>query len=73
MNANPTSSTRPNLDPDALEHPAEEEGEAMDDMNDEDSAMMAMMGMNGFGSTKVLVKTRCKDILAHESLRESMW
>jgi len=52
MNANPTSSTRPNLDPDALEHPAEEEGEAMDDMNDEDSAMMAMMGMNGFGSTK---------------------
>ena len=30
-----------------------EEGEAMDDTNQDDEAMMAMMGMNGFGSTKV--------------------
>lgn len=31
-----------------------EEGEAMDIPNDEDDAMMAMMGMTGFGSTKVI-------------------
>ena len=31
-----------------------EEGETMDALNDEDEAMMAMMGMTGFGSTKVL-------------------
>ena len=30
-----------------------EEGEAMDAIGDEDAAMMAMMGMSGFGSTKV--------------------
>ena len=30
-----------------------EEGEAMDATNDDDAAMMAMMGMSGFGSTKV--------------------
>ena len=30
-----------------------EEGEAMETLNDEDEAMMAMMGMAGFGSTKV--------------------
>lgn len=29
-----------------------EEGEAMDDTNDDDAAMMAMMGMSGFGTTK---------------------
>ena len=29
-----------------------EEGEAMDATNDDDAAMMAMMGMSGFGSTK---------------------
>ncbi|KAF8911077.1 hypothetical protein CPB84DRAFT_1763301 [Gymnopilus junonius] len=52
-NSNPTSSSRPNLDPDTPQRPAEEEGEAMDDdMNDEDAAMMGMMGMNGFGTTK---------------------
>jgi hypothetical protein len=32
-----------------------EEGEAMEAVNDDDEAMMAMMGMTGFGSTKVLV------------------
>lgn len=42
--------SRPNLDPDA---PDEEEGEAMDAENEDDAAMMAMMGMSGFGSTKV--------------------
>jgi hypothetical protein len=30
-----------------------EEGEAMEAVNDDDGAMMAMMGMTGFGSTKV--------------------
>lgn len=45
-------STRLNLDPDAPDHP-EEEGEAMDEVNDDDAAMMAMMGVAGFGSTKV--------------------
>ena len=32
-----------------------EEGEAMEAVNDEDEDMMAMMGMTGFGSTKVLI------------------
>lgn len=32
-----------------------EEGEAMEAVNDDDEAMMAMMGMAGFGSTKVLI------------------
>jgi hypothetical protein len=32
-----------------------EEGEAMEAVNDDDEAMMAMMGMTGFGSTKVRV------------------
>jgi hypothetical protein len=32
---------------------AGEEGEAMDAVGDDDAAMMAMMGMSGFGSTKV--------------------
>jgi hypothetical protein len=31
-----------------------EEGEAMEAVNDDDEAMMAIMGMTGFGSTKVL-------------------
>ncbi|KAG6831173.1 hypothetical protein H0H92_012313 [Tricholoma furcatifolium] len=39
--------TRPNLDPDAPD-----EGDAMDAENDDDAAMMAMMGLSGFGSTK---------------------
>jgi len=32
-----------------------EEGETMEAVNDEDEAMMAMMGMVGFGTTKVLI------------------
>jgi hypothetical protein len=32
-----------------------EEGEAMEAVNDDDEAMMAMMGLTGFGSTKVQV------------------
>ncbi len=43
-------STRPNLDPDA---PDDVQDETIDDP-DED-AMMAMMGLGGFGSTKVIV------------------
>ncbi|KAG6865027.1 hypothetical protein C0991_005573 [Blastosporella zonata] len=39
--------SRPNLDPDAPD-----EGEVMDAENDDDAAMMAMMGLAGFGSTK---------------------
>ena len=30
-----------------------EEGEEMDATNEDDAAMMAMMGMSGFGTTKV--------------------
>lgn len=30
-----------------------EEGEAMDAVNEDDTAMMAMMGLSGFGTTKV--------------------
>ena len=33
------------------------EGEAMDAIGDEDAAMMAMMGMAGFGTTKVCTST----------------
>lgn len=29
-----------------------EEGEAMDAVNEDDAAMMAMMGLSGFGTTK---------------------
>ena len=32
-----------------------EEGETMDATNDDDAAMMAMMGLTGFGSTKVCI------------------
>ncbi|KAG5639523.1 hypothetical protein H0H81_000668 [Sphagnurus paluster] len=42
-----TNHSRPNLDPDEGE-----EGEAMDAENDDDAAMMATMGLSGFGSTK---------------------
>lgn len=38
-----------------------EEGEAMDATNDDDAAMMAMMGMTGFGTTKVSLQTRTID------------
>ncbi|KAH9483982.1 U4/U6.U5 small nuclear ribonucleoprotein 27 kDa protein [Psilocybe cubensis] len=43
--------SKPNLDPDVPDH-AEEEGEAVDNANDDEAAMMAMMGVTGFGSTK---------------------
>lgn len=44
----------PNLDPDSLEG-ALENGETMDEdiQDDEEANMMAMMGLAGFGSTKV--------------------
>jgi hypothetical protein len=48
----PATKARMNLDPDAPE-PGEEEGEAMEAVGDDDAAMMAMMGMSGFGTTKV--------------------
>lgn len=48
----PTLISRPNLDPDAPDDVIEE-GEEMDATNEDDSAMMAMMGMSGFGTTKV--------------------
>ncbi|KAK7054962.1 hypothetical protein VNI00_003425 [Paramarasmius palmivorus] len=35
-----------------LLHPHVQNGEAMDGVEDDDSAMMAMMGMSGFGTTK---------------------
>jgi len=41
-----------NLASDALDDVIEE-GEAMDTTNEDDTAMMAMMGMSGFGTTKV--------------------
>ena len=44
---------RPNLDPDAPDE-GNEEGEEMEDVNDDDAAMMVMIGVAGFGSTKVL-------------------
>ena len=47
------SSSRPNLDPDAPEEVDGEEGEEMEATTQDDEAMMAMMGMSGFGTTKV--------------------
>ncbi|KAF8232324.1 DUF1777-domain-containing protein [Tricholoma matsutake] len=44
-------STRPNLDPDASDE-GDEEGEEMDVVNHDDAAVMVMMGLTGFGSTK---------------------
>ena len=44
--------SRLNLDSDAADDVIEE-GEAMDATNEDDTAMMAMMGMSGFGTTKV--------------------
>jgi U4/U6.U5 tri-snRNP-associated protein 3 len=35
---------------------AEEEGEAMDALDQDDADMMAAMGIGGFGTTKVLVE-----------------
>lgn len=46
------SASRPRQDAEALVDGAEE-GEEMDVANNDDAAMMAMMGMGGFGSTKV--------------------
>jgi hypothetical protein len=54
-----SSKTRVNLDPDGPE-PGEEEGEEMDAVGDEEAAMMAMMGMSGFGSTKVSISAMWK-------------
>ena len=48
FSSEPDPQKRLNLDPDAPEGHIEE-GEEMDD----DAGMMAMMGLNGFGSTKV--------------------
>ena len=36
-----------------------EEGEAMDATNEDDAAMMAMMGLSGFGTTKVCCIVVC--------------
>jgi len=46
-----TSSARPNVDPQSPDH-IHEDGEAMEDLNDDDAAMMTAMGLDGFGSTK---------------------
>lgn len=46
------TNSRLNLDPDAPDDVGEE-GEEMDATNDDDAAMMAMMGLSGFGTTKV--------------------
>jgi len=46
-----TASAHPSVDPKTPEH-IQEDGEAMDDINDEDPVMMAAMGLTGFGSTK---------------------
>lgn len=47
-----TSSVRPSVDPITPDY-AHEDGEAMDDVKDDEGAMMAAMGLSGFGSTKV--------------------
>jgi hypothetical protein len=49
--------TRPNMDPDAPEPGEEDEG--MEAEGGDDAAMMAMMGMSGFGTTKVSFTYNC--------------
>lgn len=46
------STSRPNLDPDAPDDMGED-GEEMDVVNEEDAAMASIMGLSGFGTTKV--------------------
>lgn len=46
-------SPHPNVDP-GTPKTLNEDGEAMEEDNDDDAAMMAMMGVTGFGSTKVM-------------------
>jgi hypothetical protein len=57
----PQPPARPNLDPD-VPNDDNEEGEEMDVGNDEDAAMMSLMGMAGFGSTKVLTLMSCETV-----------
>jgi len=49
--ATSSSQSRPNLDSDAPDL-QNEDGEAMDDDTKDDTAMMALMGLSSFGSTK---------------------
>jgi hypothetical protein len=49
-----------------------EEGEDMDAVNDDDAAMMAAMGLAGFGSTKVRLLIFDMAIFQHY-FRESRW
>jgi hypothetical protein len=51
----PVSRARVDLDPDGLEPGEAMDAEGADAGGDDDAAMMAMMGMSGFGSTKVCV------------------
>jgi hypothetical protein len=51
----PASRARVDLDPDGLEPGEAMDAEGGDAGGDDDAAMMAMMGMSGFGSTKVCV------------------
>ncbi|KJA27498.1 hypothetical protein HYPSUDRAFT_35414 [Hypholoma sublateritium FD-334 SS-4] len=46
-----SQSPHPNVDP-GTPKSLNEDGEAMEEENDDDAAMMAMMGVTGFGSTK---------------------
>ena len=52
--AQPSTSSSQNIDHAHADAGEPEEGEAMEAMNEDDEAMMAIMGMTGFGSTKVL-------------------
>ena len=51
------SGSRPRQDSEVPTEGAEE-GEAMDATNDDDTAMMSMMGLTGFGTTKVSTHLR---------------
>lgn len=46
-----SQSPRPNADP-GTPKSLDEDGEAMEEENDDDAAMIAMVGVAGFGSTK---------------------
>lgn len=52
------ANSTPNLDPDAPEEGEKDDDVPMNVANDDDAAMTAMMGLDGFGSTKVIHSVR---------------
>lgn len=69
---NTSASPHPNADV-ATPNSFNEDGETMGEENGDDAAMMAMMGVSGFGSTKVMFKYHFSSNICSLFIRESMW